>query len=145
MSNILFHTRFNPAPRKTLGKVYDSHDNVDRLSYVDSTLMINRLINEGRSLNEYRANALRSGQYSGDFKEIVNDAGIPCPVFQSDPVIAMPIIEEAQAQLKSSVANVADKRSVESSSSNTDLDKTDNSQVAGIATGVASAVDLKVE
>lgn len=139
MSKILFHTRFNPAPRKTLGKVYDSHDNVDRLSYVDSTLMINRLINEGRSLNEYRANALRSGQYSGDFNEIVNDVGIPCPVFQSDPVIAMPIIEEAQEMLKSSVANAADKRSVESSSSNTDLDKTDNSQVAGIATSVASA------
>lgn len=139
MSKVLIHTRFNVAESKNKDKVYDRHDNVDRLSYVNSTLMVQRLINEGKNLNAYRAQALRSGSYTGDMKEIVDDNGIPTPVYQMDPVVSMPIIEHAQATLEASINNAAIKHSEDSSSVNTASDKTVASSAKAVDTGVASA------
>lgn len=142
MSKVNFHTRFNPAIRKSKGKIYDEHDNVDRLSYVDSTLMINRLINEGKNLNSYRAMALSSGSFNGNMKEISEDNSIPCPVFQSDPTIVMPVIEQAQKDLESKINAAAAKRSKESSSVNLDSDKTESSSGSVNFSGVASAENI---
>ena len=94
MEKLKIFTRFNRASRKNEHKVYDRHDNVDRLSYVDNTVMVQRLINEGRSLAQARAAALRSGMYSGDLHEIDEESGIAVPIYETDPAIAQPIIED---------------------------------------------------
>ena len=139
MSKNPFHTRFNPAKRLTTGKVYDSRDEVDRLSYVDSTAMITRLINEGKNLAAYRADALRSGQYSGDFNEIVHDNGIPLPVYQSDPVVVAPVLDAAFSALnKSKSENLSANSDSDKGVQNSDLDKADNKAVSESATSAAS-------
>lgn len=98
----MFHTRFNVAESLNKNKVYDRHDNVDRLSYVDNTQLIERFIYEGQNLSAVRAKALRSGLYS-DVEALgeVNDPVIP--VYASDPAIMQSYIEESQAALKSRV------------------------------------------
>lgn len=99
-----FHTRFDIAETKNKDKVYDVHDNVDRISYVDSTRLVERFILEGHNLNEVRAKALRSGLYSGDMTEIENDNSVVVPVYATDPAILDPVIEHAKKTLASSVA-----------------------------------------
>ena len=64
MDKIVFHTRFNPAEIKNKDKVFDRHDEVDRVSYVDNTTMVRRFILEGKNLAAARARALRSGLFS---------------------------------------------------------------------------------
>lgn len=96
-----FYNRFNPAPCKNRDKVYDRHDEVDRLSYVDNTLMVQRFINEGKSLMAARAQALRSGSFTGsNMKEIENDNSIPIPVYGTDPAIAQAIIDQAVSRFE---------------------------------------------
>lgn len=99
-----FYTRFDVAEMKNKDKVYDVHDNVDRISYVDSTRLVERFILEGHNLNEIRAKALRSGLYSGDMTEIENDNSVVVPVYATDPAILDPVIEHAKKTLASSVA-----------------------------------------
>lgn len=102
--SVKFHTKYDLAKRLNENKVYDRHDNVDRLSYVDNALMIKRFVMEGRSLAEARAKALKSGQYSGDLKEIDNDTGVAAPVYAMDPALAAPIIEQVKRMIETSVA-----------------------------------------
>lgn len=99
----MFHTRFNVAESKNKNKVYDRHDNVDRLSYVDNTRLIERFIYEGQSLSAVRAKALRSGLYSEEdaLNSNVNEPIIP--VYTSDPAIMSSVIEESRKSLKSRV------------------------------------------
>lgn len=108
--NLHIYTGFNPAPCKNRDKVYDRRDKVDRLSYVDSTLMVKRFIAEGKSLQQARAMALRSGQYSGDLKEIAEDKGFAVPVYSMDPALAKPLYDDMVSQLTSSVAEAEAKR-----------------------------------
>ena len=100
------YTQYDPAPMKNEKKVYDRHDNVDRLSYVDNTTMIKRFVQEGRSLAMARAKALRSGQYLNQNDALRDDTGIPTPVYGMDPAIADPIIESSMKKIKT--ASVAD-------------------------------------
>ena len=100
-----FHTAYDPAEIKNKHKVYDTHDNVDRISYVDSTRLIERFIAEGHDLNMARAKALRSGLYSGDMREIANDDGIIVPVYDTDPALLGPVIESAKSRLAANVAS----------------------------------------
>lgn len=95
------YTRFDVAENINKNKVFDRHDNVDRLSYVDNTRLIQRFIYEGQNLMAVRAKALASGMYSSD--EVNGDIDDPIvPVFAQDPAIMKPIIEESNAVLKSS-------------------------------------------
>lgn len=121
-----FHTRFNVAPCKNKDKVYDVHDNVDRVSYMDNTKLIQRFIYEGHNLAEVRAKALRSGMYSGDLKEIADESGIVTPVYALDPAIAQPIIESAKATLESRVSEAKEKRSESVATENSDSTKPNN-------------------
>lgn len=96
---IVFRTRFNPAPNRNVNKVYDRHDLVDRVSYVDSSLLIQRFIREGESLQRARARALGSGFYSHAdvFSEKV-DGDLCMPVYPLDPAEVEPIVESAKAR-----------------------------------------------
>jgi len=96
----IIYTMFNRAQRENENKIYDCHDNVDRLSYVDNAQLIKRFVLEGKNLAVARAQALKSGMYSGDLKEIYfDDDGLAMPVYESDPVVAQPIIERASSSL----------------------------------------------
>lgn len=103
-----FHTVFNVADSLNKDKVYDRHDNVDRVSYVDSTRLIERFIMEGHNLNEVRARALNSGLYK-DYEDALDSSDpITLPVYETDPAILQPIIDSAQKSLKSRAANSYD-------------------------------------
>ena len=108
MDKIVLHTRFNPAEIANKDKVFDRHDNVDRISYVDNTTMVRRFILEGKNLAAERARALRSGSYSGDLKEIDMDKGYAVPVYALDPAISQPLIDKMQDELETSVAAKAE-------------------------------------
>lgn len=100
----MFYTRFNVAPMLNEHKVYDRHDNVDRVSYVDNTRLIQRFIFEGQNLNAVRAKALNSGLYI-DFEAFADNNGdVIVPVYKTDPAIMNPIIDKAKDALKSRVA-----------------------------------------
>lgn len=122
---VKFASRFNTFPCKNSDKIYDRHDNVNRVSYVDSTLMVKRLIAEGRDLNAARAAALRSGMYSGNLNEIEHDDSIVVPVYEQDPAIAAPIIDEAKKNLTS---RLQERKREQSESSAPKSDVTDSSQ-----------------
>lgn len=84
MKKIFIHSQYDPAELKNAHKVFDRHDNVDRLSYVDNTTMIKRFVQEGRSLAEARAKALRSGQYLSYRDAMQDDSGLSIPVYAND-------------------------------------------------------------
>lgn len=109
---MMFHTRFNTAACLNKDKKYDTHDNVDRVSYVDSTRLVERFILEGHNLNQVRAKALRSGLYSGDMNEIEHDDSVPIPVYKQDPAIIEPIVDELRARM--------DKRKAENATTTND-------------------------
>lgn len=44
------YTMYNRAQRENENKIYDTHDDVDRLSYVDNAQLIKRFIQEGKIL-----------------------------------------------------------------------------------------------
>ena len=85
-----FYTRFETAAKVV--RPLSLEDNVDRLSYVDNTLMVKRLILEGKNLAVYRASALKSGMYSGD-EALQEDSGLAVPVYEQDPVIVSDILK----------------------------------------------------
>lgn len=115
-----FYTRFNVADNINKDKIYDRHDNVDRLSYVDNTRLIQRFIYEGQNLMAVRAKALASGMYSSDeVRDGVDDPFIP--VYEQDPAIMHPIIEESNSVLKSRVASKNNDVNDDKSSSNSDF------------------------
>lgn len=94
------YTMYNRAQRVNENKIYDTHDDVDRLSYVDNAQLIKRFIQEGKNLAVARAQALKAGMYSGDLKEIYSDdEGLAMPVYESDPVVTQPIIEAASSAI----------------------------------------------
>lgn len=119
-----FYCRFDVAPSLNKDKVYDIHDNVDRVSYVDSTRLVERFILEGHNLNEVRAKALRSGLYSGDLSEIQNDDSIPIPVYDMDPAVASPIIDELKSRMSKKKAENATTISNDDANSSASLPKT---------------------
>lgn len=97
----VFHTRFNVADSINKDKVYDRHDNVDRLSYVDSSLLVQRFISEGMNLQQARAKSLMSGAYQ--FQEVYSegvDSELAMPVYPSDPVIVHSVVEETKRRKK---------------------------------------------
>lgn len=132
-----FYSHFDVARCKNADKIYDRHDNVNRVSYVNSTLLIKRFINEGKSLQAARAAALRSGMYSGDMNEILNDDGIVLPVYDEDPAAMQPIIESAKATLDSRIKAAQRKRS---ESSAIDSESTDDSQISSAVEQTSSSV-----
>lgn len=116
-----FYTRFNVAESLNKDKVYDRHDNVDRVSYVDSTRLIQRFILEGQNLNAVRARALNSGMYSDAEAFGDNNDDVVVPVYAQDPALTAPVIEKAKSTLKSRVASRDDKSSNDDARSNSDL------------------------
>lgn len=115
-----FYTRFDVAESLNKNKVYDRHDNVDRVSYVDNTRLIQRFILEGQNLNAVRAKALNSGMYS-DQEAFADNDDVVVPVYKTDPAIMDPVIENAKKSLKSRVAIRNDESSNDDTSSNSDL------------------------
>lgn len=99
-----FYTQFDPAEIINKDKQFDRHDNVDRISYVDNTTMVRRFVLEGKNLAAARAQALRSGSYSGDLKEIAEDDGYAVPVYPQDAAIAHAMIEQMEQKLETSVS-----------------------------------------
>lgn len=116
-----FYTRFDVAESLNKDKVYDRNDNVDRVSYVDNTRLIQRFILEGQNLNAVRAKALNSGMYSDDEAFGDNRSDVIIPVYDTDPAILNPVIEDAKASLKSRVATRNNESSNDDASSNSDL------------------------
>lgn len=124
----MFYTRFNVAPSLNKDKVYDRRDNVDRMSYVDNTRLIERFILEGQNLSAVRAKALRSGLYGE--AEAMSDVNDPIiPVYEMDPAIMKPIIDEAKAGLTSRVADKDNDVNDDKLSSNSEV--TDRSPATG--------------
>lgn len=106
-----FYTRFDVAPSINRNKIYDRHDNVDRVSFVDNTRLIQRFILEGENLNRVRARALNSGLYS-DVDAFNDNNEVPViPVYKQDPTIIDPIIADAKNSLKSRAAKRDDESS----------------------------------
>lgn len=92
-----FATRYKPNQKRL--SVMDQHDCVDRLSYVDSTKMVQRMIAEGHNLMAYRALALNRGQYSLD--DLADDETLPAlGVYEEDPAIAGAKLEAYKKELK---------------------------------------------
>lgn len=117
----MFYTRFNVAPRLNEHKVYDRHDNVDRVSYVDNTRLIQRFIFEGQNLNAVRAKALHSGLYTDQQSLEDNSEDLILPVYKTDPAIMDPIIQNAKSSLKSRVASRDNETLNDDARSNSDL------------------------
>jgi len=107
MNTPKIYNRFERASRINENKVYDRHDNVDRLSFIDNAQMVKRLVAEGRSLAQFRAQALRSGQYFNYKDALSDDSGIATPVYGVDPVIAKPIVVDAMMKFETASAGVA--------------------------------------
>lgn len=116
-----FYTRFDVADNINKDKVYDRHDNVDRVSYVDNTRLIQRFILEGQNLNAVRAKALNSGMYTDSAAFTDNSEDVIVPVYKQDPAIIDPVIEQAKNSLKSRVAKRNDESSNDDTRSNSDL------------------------
>lgn len=116
-----FYTRFHVAESLNKDKVYDRHDNVDRVSYVDNTRLIQRFILEGQNLNAVRAKALNSGMYSDNDAFADNSEDIVVPVYKVDPAILDPMIDNAKTVLKSRVADKRDDKSNDNANGNSDL------------------------
>lgn len=99
------YTMYNRAQRINENKVYDSHDDVDRLSYVDNAQLIRRFVQEGKNLAVARAQALRAGMYSGDLKEIYSEeGGLAVPVYQTDPVFFDQTVDRARTSVHNAMA-----------------------------------------
>lgn len=124
-----FHTVYNLAENKNKDKVYDRSDNVDRVSYVDSTRLIERFILEGHNLNEVRAKALNAGMYKDADDALSNDDGLILPVYETDPAILQPIIDSAKADLTSRVSKKRDE--IKNDAISADSEVTDRSPDAG--------------
>lgn len=116
-----FYTRFDVCDNINKNKVYDRHDNVDRVSYVDNTRLIQRFILEGQNLNSVRAKALNSGLYTDADAYADNNDDVIIPVYKQDPAIMDPIIESAKSSLKSRVASRDNESSNDDALSNSDL------------------------
>lgn len=117
----MFYTRFNVASNKNKDKVYNRHDNVDRVSYVDNTRLIQRFILEGQNLNAVRARALNSGLYADSEAFDDNNEDVIIPVYKTDPALMDPIIADAESSLKSRVASRTNDDSNDDGTSNSDL------------------------
>lgn len=116
-----FYTRFNVAESLNRDKIYDRHDNVDRVSYVDNTRLIQRFILEGQNLNAVRAKALNSGMYMDSEVFSDNNDDLIIPVYKQDPAIMDPIIDKAKSSLKSRVASRDNESTNDDARSNSDL------------------------
>lgn len=91
-------TRYSVRPRNT--HIRSVRDEVDRASYIDSTLQIRRFIDEGRSLAEHRAAALRAGVYLNYDDAMSDDVSPAIPVYDTDPALLHPVIESAVADFE---------------------------------------------
>lgn len=116
-----FYTRFDVAESLNKNKIYDRHDNVDRVSYVDNTRLIQRFILEGQNLNAVRAKALNSGLYADNEAFADNNEDVIIPVYKTDPALMDPIIADAKRSLKSRVASRDNESSNDDTRSNSDL------------------------
>lgn len=77
-----FKTKYNLS--KSLWRSYLSKDNVDRLSYVDNSEMVKRLLLSGENLRNYRAQVRQSALY--DTKQVLSDKDVKAPVLPQYPV-----------------------------------------------------------
>lgn len=126
MKRIKFHTRYNVAARRV--HIRDTHDMVDRVSFVDQAVLIQRFIREGQSLAEFRARALNRGLYN------TNDV-----LSSDDNFPVMPIYEQDLAQLSQLSKDINDlmnmrdsKPDIQSTASVTDV--TSNRDSSGTET-----------
>lgn len=101
----MFYTRFTHPKQKA--SLLDQVDNVDRLSYVDSTKLVQRFISEGKNLQLARARALSSGLYSpGENLDTDNDPFLP--VYVPDPVDRQQILDNYMAKKRARDERVRD-------------------------------------
>lgn len=124
-----FYTRFDVAEKVV--RPLSLEDNVDRLSYVDNTLMVKRLILEGKNLAIYRASALKAGLYSGD-EALKEESGLATPVYEQDPVIVSEILKGIPKKSDSDKDEASSKDAAES-----DLSKEDTEEIGSSVAGPA--------
>lgn len=93
---------FHVRPRE-----FDSHDDVDRISFVNSTVMIKRLIESGENLLRMRALAFSGGVI--DNPESIND-GLTSIVYSPDIAELQVLAENISSQI-SNKSNSADSAS----------------------------------
>jgi len=104
-----FYTRYDALKQKP--SKLDEHDHVDRLSYVDSTKMVQRMIQEGQNLMAFRAAALTRGQYK--LEDLKEDETLPAmSVFEEDPVIRDQKLDAYKKELNSRKVKAESEKSV---------------------------------
>lgn len=85
-----FYTRFHKVPREV--DLYDPFDKVDRLTYLDTTVQITRMMQAGVNLAFRREQGL---PYDGS-----DDFDPSVPVFPIDPAISAQRMKEYRQALK---------------------------------------------
>ena len=91
-----FYTKFAKPVRVRC--LYDPYDAVDRLTYVDTTVQISRMMQAGVNL-AFRSN---QGFPTGDFE---NDSSPAVPVYNVDPALSANMIKEYKQKLKDKAEN----------------------------------------
>ena len=92
----MFYTKFNKPTRVRC--LYDPYDAVDRLTYVDTTVQISRMMQAGVNL-AFRAN---QGFPTVDLD---NDNSPVAPVYNVDPALSANMIKEYKQKLKDKAEN----------------------------------------
>lgn len=87
----MFYTKFIKPTRVCC--LYDPYDAVDRLTYVDTTVQISRMMQAGVNL-AFRSN---QGLPTGDFE---NDNSPAAPVYTVDPALSANMIKSYKQSLK---------------------------------------------
>lgn len=111
-----FFTRFHKVPREV--DLYDPYDKVDRLTYLDTTVQITRMMQAGVNLAFRREQAL---PYDG------TDDSDPCvPVYTVDPALSAQQMKSYRQALK----DRADARRAEAEAKETPATTGDKSESA---------------
>lgn len=100
MKKMHFYTKFD-LPKKVI-REFDSHDNVDRLSYCDNTLMIQRFMEAGKNL-KYQASQML---YKTE-EDLKNAGDFVAPVYEQDPIVMQQEIDRFQANFDEQLALAA--------------------------------------
>lgn len=95
-----FYTKYT-LPERVL-REFDGKDNVDRLSYVDTTLAIERFMEAGKILEMNYAN---NGLYHSIDDIEKETSSFMTPVYKDDPLVAKAKFEAFEKELNSVVSD----------------------------------------
>lgn len=122
----MFHTKYN-LPKRVFRKL-STEDKVDRLSFVDSTVLVKRFISEGKNLAMSRAHALYESA-----EEALTSSDSALPLYREDQVFTDARIDSLESELSSRLKE----RSVVESLSKSDSSKADYPLPADNVSGAA--------